>query len=70
MVLIIVEQLNDIPNDLGLLLILEVLEVLVDASRLEVIRKELVVPDLAQLLQDLILVVADVVNVEHRLPPP
>jgi hypothetical protein len=69
-VLIIVEQLNDIPDDLGLLLILEVLEVLVDASRLEVIRKELVVPDLEQLLQDLILVVADVVNVEHRLRPP
>jgi hypothetical protein len=42
-----VQQVNDIPNDFCLLLILEVFEVLIDARRLEVIPKELVVPDLS-----------------------
>jgi hypothetical protein len=66
--LIMIQQVNDIPDDFSLLLILEVFEVLIDARHLEVIAKELVVPDLSQLPQYLILVVAHVINIEHRLP--
>jgi hypothetical protein len=43
----VVQQVNDIPDDFSLLLILEVFEVLIDARRLEVIAKELVIPDLS-----------------------
>jgi hypothetical protein len=43
----VVQQFNDVSDDFGLLLVLEVLEVLVDARGLEVIRKELVVSDLS-----------------------
>jgi hypothetical protein len=66
--LIVVQQVNDIPNDFSLLLILEVFEVLIDARRLEVIAKELVIPDLSQLSQYLILVVTHVINIKHSLP--
>ena len=65
-----VQQFNDVSDDFGLLLVLEVLEVLVNARGLEVIRKELVVSDLSQLPQDFIFVVAQVINIEHSLPPP
>jgi hypothetical protein len=64
----VVQQVNDIPDDLSLLLILEVFEVLIDTRHLEVIAKELVVPDLSQLSQYLILVVAHVINIKHSLP--
>jgi hypothetical protein len=43
----VVQQFNDVSDDFGLLLVLEVLEVLVNARGLEVIRKELVVSDLS-----------------------
>ena len=63
MVLIIEEEVDDLGDDLRFLLDLQVLEVLVDPTQPEVCPEEVVVPDLPQLPQDLLLVIAHLVNI-------
>lgn len=63
------QQIDDVGDDLRLLLVFEVLKVLVNPGNLKVIREELVVANLPQLPQYLLLVIANLVHVECRLPP-
>jgi hypothetical protein len=69
LVLIMKQEVDDVGDDLRLLLVFEVLKVLVNPGNLKVIREELVVANLPQLPQYLLLVIANLVHVEGRLPP-
>ena len=62
------QQLNNIADDFGLLLIFEIFEILIDARNLKVIGEILVVTNFPELSQYLFLVIAYLVNVECSLP--
>jgi hypothetical protein len=62
-VLIIEEEVEDLGDDLRFIFDLQVVEVLIYPSKLEVCPEEVVVPDLPQLPQDFLLIIAHLVNI-------